>query len=331
MNMTVQAACRVLAAAAIAMVAGVASHPAAAQEPAYPVRPVRLVVPFPPGGSVDVLTRLVSLPLQERFGQPVVIENRPGAVGTIGTSLVAKAPPDGHTLVMTIGAHTIVPALMATIPYDASRDLAAVSLLASAPNMLVVRPDFPAKTLKEFVQLARDNPGKFSYSTAGNGSTTHVMTAMLSQAAGLQLVHVPYQGGAASLQAVLGGQTDLNAAVSTTALPMVRAGKLRALAVVGEKRLSQFPEVPTYAEAGFPGIRGDSWIGMFAPAGTPKPILLRLHAELQRAMALPEVRKSLQTQALEPVVAGPDEFERIVRDELRDFAALAKSVGLKME
>ena len=313
---------------ALAMMFVAGAH---AQEVNYPTRPIRMVVPFPPGGSVDVTARLVAVQLQERFGQPITIENRPGAVGTIGANLVAKSAPDGHTLVMTIGAHTIVPALMASIPFDAARDFAAVSLLASAPNMLVVKPEFPARTLKEFAQLARDSPGKYSYSTAGNGSTTHVMTAMLSQRAGISLLHVPFQGGAASLQAVLGGQTDLNAAVSTTALPMIKAGRLRALAIVGDKRSPLFPDVPTYAEAGFPGIRGDSWIGLFAPTGTPKPILLKLHNEIQKVMAMPEVRQKILAQALDPVDAGPDEFDRIVKEELRDYAALAKAVGLKME
>ena len=304
---------------------------AMAQDAAWPSKLIRIVVPFPPGGSVDVTTRIVSAHLQERFRQPVVVDNRPGAIGTVGTGMVAKSAPDGHTLVMTIGAHTIVPALMPAIPYDAARDLAAVSLLASAPNVLVARPDFPARTLEEFVQLARTNPGRYSYSTAGAGSTTHVMTMMLSQAAGISLLHVPYQGGAASLQAVLGGQTDLNAAVSTTALPMVKAGKLRALAIVGRKRSPLFPDTPTYAEAGYPGVRGDSWIGLFAPAGTPKPIRQKLHDEIQRVMAMPEVREKIVAQALDPVNAGPDEFDQIVREELKDFAALAKSLGLKID
>ena len=304
---------------------------AVAQETNYPTRTVRLIVPFPPGGSVDVMARLVAAQLQEKLGQPIVIENRPGAVGTVGTSVVAKAAPDGHTLVMTIGAHTIIPALMANIPYDTARDLAAVTLLASAPNMLVVLAESPIRSIRDLVQLAKEKPGKLSYSTAGNGSTTHIMTAMLSQAAGISMLHVPYQGGAPSLQAVLGGQTDLNAAVSTTALPMVRAGRLRALAIVGDKRSALFPEVPTYAEAGYPGIRGDSWIGLFAPAGTPRPILQKLHNEIQKIMLLPDTRARLLAQAMEPVVAGPDEFDRIVRDELRDFANLAKAVGLKIE
>ena len=313
------------------MVLLAAAANAVAQDPNYPTRTVRLIVPFPPGGSVDVMARLVAAQLQEKLGQPIVIENRPGAVGTVGANVVAKAAPDGHTLVMTIGAHTIIPALMANIPYDTARDLAAVTLLASAPNMLVVLAESPIRSIRDLVQLAKDKPGKLSYSTAGNGSTTHIMTAMLSQAAGISMLHVPYQGGAQSLQAVLGGQTDLNAAVSTTALPMVKAGRLRALAIVGDKRSALFPDVPTYAEAGYPGIRGDSWIGMFAPAGTPRTILLKLHNEIQKIMVLPDTRARLLAQAMEPVVAGPDEFDRIVRDELRDFANLAKAVGLKIE
>ena len=313
------------------MVLLAAAANAVAQDPNYPTRTVRLIVPFPPGGSVDVMARLVAAQLQEKLGQPIVIENRPGAVGTVGANVVAKAAPDGHTLVMTIGAHTIIPALMANIPYDTARDLAAVTLLASAPNMLVVLAESPIRSIRDLVQLAKDKPGKLSYSTAGNGSTTHIMTAMLSQAAGISMLHVPYQGGAQSLQAVLGGQTDLNAAVSTTALPMVKAGRLRALAIVGDKRSALFPDVPTYAEAGYPGIRGDSWIGMFAPAGTPRPVLMKLHNEIQKIMVLPDTRARLLAQAMEPVVAGPDEFDRIVRDELRDFANLAKAVGLKIE
>lgn len=301
-----------------------------AQE-AYPSKPIRLIVPFPPGGPVDTMSRMVSTQIQDRIGQRIVVDNRPGAVGTLGTNIAAKSAPDGYTLLMTIGAYTIVPALMANMQYDAARDLVPVTLLASAPNMLVVKPDFPARTLAEFIEMARQSPNKFTYSTAGSGSTTHVMTAMLGQAAGIALVHVPFQGAAPSLQAVLGGQTDLNAAVSTTAAPMLKAGRLRALAIVSPRRSELFPDVPTYAELGFPGVRGDSWIGLFAPAGTPKPIIQRWHDELKRFMDLAETREKMGALALEPVVAGPDEFEKIVRAELKDFADLARAVDLKSQ
>lgn len=314
----------------LAILLGCAVMGQAAAQTAYPSKPVTIVVPFPPGGSVDVVTRLIAEPLRAHFGQPVLVVNRPGAVGTIGANAVAKAAPDGHTLLMAIGAHPITAALMSTLPYDAARDLAGISLIVRAPNMLVVRPDFPAKNLSELVALAKAAPGKYTYSTAGNGSTTHVMTAMLEQAAGVTFQHIPYQGGAASLQAILGGQTDLNAAVTSTAAPMIKAGRLRALAIIGEKRSPQFPDVPTFAESGYPGVRGDSWIGLFAPGATPRAIVTRINEAIQKIIAVPENHDKLLMQAGIPVSIGPDEFDRIVKDEIRDFTALAKAVNLKM-
>jgi tripartite-type tricarboxylate transporter receptor subunit TctC len=308
--------------------AGPLSLPALAQD-TYPSRSIRMIVPFPPGGPVDTMARLVSTQLPDRLGQRIVVDNRPGAVGTLGTAMAAKSPADGYTVMMTIGAYTIVPALMDKMQYDAERDLQPVTLLASAPNMLVVKPEFPARTLGEFIEMARREPGKYTYSTAGSGSTTHVMTAMLAQAAGLSLIHVPFQGAAPSLQAVLGGQTDLNAAVSTTAAPMLKAGKLRALAIVSPKRSALFPDVPTYAELGYPGVRGDSWIGLFMPAGTPRAIVDRWHQELTRFMQLPDTIERLSTLALEPVIEGPEAFAARIRAELKDFADLASKVDLK--
>ena len=313
----------------IATLLGCALTMDAAAQSAYPSKPITIVVPFPPGGSVDVVTRLIAEPLRARFGRPVLIVNRLGAVGTIGANSVAKAAPDGHTLMMTIGAYPITAALMTNLPYDPVRDLTGVSLIVRSPNMLVVRPEFPAKNLAEFVALAKATPGKFSYSTAGNGSTTHVMTAMLERAAGISLLHVPYQGGAASLQAILGGQTDLNAAVARTAAPMVKAGRLRGLAIVGEKRSAQFPDVPTFAEAGYPGVRGDSWIGLFAPAATPRAIVSQINDAIQEIIAIPDNHQKLLLQAGDPVSIGPEEFDKIVKDEISDFTALAKAVNLK--
>lgn len=297
----------------------------------YPSRPIRMVVPFPPGGPVDTMGRLVAAKVQDRIGQRIVVDNRPGAVGTLGTAIVAKSPADGYTALMAIGAYTIVPALMDKMQFDAERDLQPVTLLASAPNMLVVKPDFPAAGLREFIEMARKEPGKYTYSTAGNGSTTHVMTAMLAQAAGISLIHVPFQGAAPSLQAVLGGQTHLNAAVSTTAAPMLKAGKLRALAIVSPQRSKLFPDVPTYAELGYPGVRGDSWIGMFLPAGTPRAIVDRWHQELTAFMKDPETLERLATLSLEPVVQGPEAFAARVKAEIKDFADLASKVNLKAQ
>jgi tripartite-type tricarboxylate transporter receptor subunit TctC len=312
------------------MTAALLPVPSHAQE-AYPTRPIKMVVPFPPGGSVDVVARLLSIPLQEKFGQPIVIENRPGAVGTIGSNAVAKAAPDGYTFLMTIGAHTIVPALMPTIPYDAANDFAMVSLLASARNMLVARPDFAATDLRSLVRIAKAEPGKISYSTAGTGSTTHMMVKMFEAAAGISLFHVPYQGGAASLQAILSNQTDLNAAVSTTAQPMLKAGKLRAFAIVGNKRSSLFPDIPTFNELGYPGVNGDSWIGLMAPAHTRPAILARFQTEIKRLLNTPEIRAKLEAQGLEVVASTPAEFSKQVRDEMAQYSAFVKSANIKIE
>ena len=304
--------------------------PSLAQE-AYPTRPIKMVVPFPPGGSVDVVARLLSIPLQEKFGQPIIIENRPGAVGTIGSNAVAKAAPDGYTFLMTIGAHTIVPALMPAIPYDAANDFATVSLLASARNMLVARSDSGPTDLRTLVRMAKSEPGKISYSTAGNGSTTHMMVKMFEAAAGVSLFHVPYQGGAASLQAILGNQTDLNAAVSTTAQPMLKAGRLRALAIVGNQRSSLFPDVPTFTELGYPGINGDSWIGLLAPAKTSPVILVKFQTEIKRLLNTPDIRAKLEAQGLEVVASTPAEFGKQVRDELAQYGSFIKSANIKIE
>lgn len=302
----------------------------AVAQDAWPARPITLIVAWPPGGSVDTVARLVAEPLRARLNQPVLIVNRAGAVGTIGANAVAKAAPDGYTLLMTIGAYPITAALMDNLPYNALRDLTGISLIVRSPNMLVVRPDFPAKNLADLARLAKDAPGKFTYSTAGNGTTTHLMVAMFEQAAGVQLQHIPYQGGAPSLQAVLSQQTDLNSAVTSTAAPMIEAGRLRPLAIIGEKRSTQFPDVPTFAEQGYPRVRGDSWIGLFAPGGTPPAIVDAVNAAIQSIIADPVTREKLAKQAGEPVSIGPKEFNAIVREEVADFTALAKSLNLKM-
>lgn len=320
--------------AGLALLAGAAvlALPAAIAQPAlgaWPNRPINLVVAWPPGGSVDVVARLMAEALRQKLGQTVVVSNRGGATGTIGANAVAKAPPDGYTFLMTIGAYPISAALMPNLPYDPIKDLAPVSLIVRAPNMLVVRPDFPARNLAELVALAKAAPGKYTYSTAGNGTTTHLMVEMLGQASGTSFTHVPYQGGAASLQAILSSQTDLNSAVTSTAAPQIAAGKLRPLAVIGMKRMAAYPDVQTFAEAGYPGVRGDSWIGLFAPGGTPRAIVNQMNDAVQAIVATPANHEKLLQQAGEPVNVGPDEFAKIVRDEIRDFTGLAKALNLK--
>jgi len=301
-----------------------------AQEKNYPTRPVTLIVAWPPGGSVDTVARLISEPLRVRLGQPVLIVNRGGAVGTIGANAVAKAAPDGYTLLVTIGAYPITAALMSTLPFDPIKDLTGVSLIVRSPNMLVVRPDFPAKNLNELAALAKKEPGKYTYSTAGNGTTTHMMAAMFEQAAGVRLEHIPYLGGAASLQAILSQQTDLNAAVSSTAAPMIQAGRLRPLGIIGDQRSIQFPDIPTFAEQGYPKVRGDSWIGMLAPSGTPPNVIAQINDAIQEIILVPANREKLLAQAGEPAAIGPAQFNAIIKEEIDDFTALAKAMNLKM-
>jgi tripartite-type tricarboxylate transporter receptor subunit TctC len=273
---------------------------------------------------------LISEPLRVRLGQPVLIVNRGGAVGTIGANAVAKAAPDGYTLLVTIGAYPITAALMSTLPFDPIKDLTGISLIVRSPNMLVVRPDFPAKNLNELAALAKKEPGKYTYSTAGNGTTTHMMAAMFEQAAGIRLEHIPYLGGAASLQAILSQQTDLNAAVSSTAAPMIQAGRIRPLGIIGDQRSIQFPDIPTFAEQGYPKVRGDSWIGMLAPSGTPPNVIAQINDAIQEIILVPANREKLLAQAGEPAAIGPAQFNAIIKEEIDDFTALAKAMNLKM-
>ena len=296
----------------------------------YPDRPVKLVVPFPPGGPVDAVARVIAEELKEKLGQPFVIDNRAGAVGTIATNLVAKSPPDGYTLVMTIGAHTIVPALMQKLPYDPANDFVGVSGVLKAPNLFAVLPNHPAKSLADLVRMAKEQPGSITYSTGGYGSTTHIMTTMLERAASVSFMHVPFQGGAQSMQAALGGHVAVAANLSNIALPFVQAGQVRLLAVAGATRSRLFPDVPTFAELGYPDILGDSWIGMLAPAGTPREVVKKLHETISAALNRPEFRDRFERQGLEVTNLEPAALDALIKTELEVFAKLAKDMNLKM-
>jgi tripartite-type tricarboxylate transporter receptor subunit TctC len=296
----------------------------------YPRRSVKIVVPFPAGGPVDAVARTIAAELQDKLGQPMVIDNRAGSVGTLATNLVAKSPPDGYTLVMTIGAHTIVPALMQKLPYDPATDLVGVSAITRTPNLLVVLPDYPAKTLADLVRMAKEKPNTITYSTAGYGSTTHIMTTMLERAAGVSLIHVPYQGGGQSMQAGLGGHVAVAANLSNIAMPFLQAGQARGLAVAGKERSPLFPDIPTFAESGYPDVRGDSWIGMLAPAGTPKEIIEKLQGTISAALNRPSFRDNFLRQGSEVMNLDPAAFDALIKAELEIFAKLAKDMNLKM-
>src|SRR5688572_6503555 len=287
----------------------------------YPVRPIRLIMPFPPGGASDLIMRPVAQKLTEQLGQQIVIDNRPGAGGNIAAELVARAAPDGYTLLFAASANfSINPNLYAKLPYDPVRDFAAVTMLTRLSNLLTVHPSLPAASVPELTALARAQPGKLTYGSAGNGTTLHIAGELYRARSGVSVIHVPYKGGGPAQLDLLGGRLQFMFDSFSPALPHVRAGKLRALAVTTLSRSPALPQVPTMAESGLPGFEVSGWFGIAAPAGTPRPVIERLSSELQRAMRLPEIRERLVAQGIEPVGNTSAEFAGQVRSELSKWA-----------
>src|SRR6266850_4874053 len=304
---------------------------ASAQE--YPSKPVRMVVGFPPGGGTDVVVRIIAPRLSELLGQPVVIDNRPGATGTVAAGQVAKAVPDGYTIMMGhVSVNAIAPSLFANLPYDVSKDFAPIALAAAVPHLVVVHPSVPATTLKELVAYIKAQPGKLTFPSAGNGSMPHLAGEVFQSLAGVKLVHVPYKGSGQSMQDLLGGQHLVAFDTMPASAPHVRSGKLRALAVSSASRLPAFPDIPTAEEAGLPGYQITTWYGVFAPAGTPAAIVRRLHAETVKAMQSPETRSKLEGIGADGTVSrSPEEFAALVRAETARYARIVKSIGLKID
>jgi tripartite-type tricarboxylate transporter receptor subunit TctC len=308
-----------------ALAAGAAS----AQQ--YPARPVRIIVPQSPGASTDLTARLVAQGLSEAFKQPVIVDNRPGAGSVTGTDIVAKAAADGHTLLVVASSITINPSLRQDLPYDMLRDLTGVTQLSAFPNMLVVHPSVPARTVQEFIALAKTKPGALNVSSAGNGTGSHLSGELFKYMAKVDWVHVPYKGGAPAVTGLLGGQTQANFATIVSVLSHVRGGKLRALAVTTAKRSPAAPDIPTIAESGVPGYDHGPWNGMLAPAKTPQALLARLNAEVVKIVHLPEVKKVLNHEGAEPVGNSPQEFTAILRSETAKWAKVIKAAGIKAE
>ncbi len=297
----------------------------------WPSRPIKIVVPFPPGGSTDNIGRVLGVELGKILGQPVVVENRGGANGNIGSDAVAKAAPDGYTLLLSgVGSNAINYSLYKSMPY-ADKDFAHITLLATGPNVLVVNPAFPAKTFKEFIELAKANPGKYSNASSGSGSSGHLAMEMVKMAAGIDVLHVPYKGGAAAITDVIGGQVQMLFINQDNALPFVQAGKLRALAVASLERNPAYPDTPTIAESGIPGFSAVSWFGLSAPAGTPKDIVQKLTAASAKAMNLPEVRQRLQAIGFVVVGNSPAQFTEFVQAEIGKWAKAAKASGAQLD
>jgi len=305
--------------------------PALAQT--YPSKPVRMIVGFPPGGGTDVVARIIVPKLSENLGQPVVIENRPGATGTTAAAMVAKSPPDGYTLMMGhVSVNAIAPSLFPTLQYDVLKDFAPIILTASVPHFVTVHPSFQVSSMKELIARLKADPGKYTFPSAGNGSTPHLAGEMFKSLAGVQIVHVPYKGTGQSMQDLLAGQHLVAFDTMPASAPYVRAGRLKPLGVSSPKRLPEYPDLPTVEEAGVPGYVMSTWYGLFAPAGTPPEIVLRLHAETLKAMQSPEVRaKLVEIGVDETVTRTPEEFAAIVRADTARYAKVVKDAGLKLD
>lgn len=297
----------------------------------YPSRPLRIIVPQSPGASTDLTARLVAQRLSEAFKQPVVVDNRPGAGTIIGTELVVRATPDGHTLMVVASGITVNPSIYKRMPYDTAHDLAPVTQLTRFANLLAAHPSFPARSMSELLALAKAKPGTINYASAGLASGTHMSMELLKTMTGIDLVHIPYTGGGPAVTAAIGGQVQLNIGTTVGVLPHVRSGKLRGLAVTTTTRAPVAPEIPTFAESGVPGYDHGPWNGMFAPAKTPPAIIAKIHAEVARALHAPEVRKVFANEGVEPVASKPDEFAAMIRGELAMWPKVVKAAGIKVE
>jgi len=305
---------------------------ALAHAQAWPSKPIKWVVPFAPGGTTDILARTVGEKLALALGQPVVIENKPGAGGGVGAEYTAKSAPDGYTIMGgTISTHAINASLYKSLPYDPVKDFVAITLIARVPNMLVINPDVPAKDVKELIALLKGNPNKYSFASSGNGTSQHLSGELFKSMSGTDMQHIPYKGSPPALQDVMGGQVTMTFDNITTAWPLAKAGKLRALAVTTAKRSSIAPDVPTLAESGLPGFEVGSWQGVFAPAGTPPEIVKRLNTEIVKILNLPDVREKLGGLGAEIVANSPEEFSALVKSEVVKWADVVKKSGAKVD
>jgi tripartite-type tricarboxylate transporter receptor subunit TctC len=312
-----------------ALAACLAASAGALAQASYPDRTVRIIVPFPPGGPADALARIVGERLATSFSKPFVVENRAGAGGNIGMEQGARAAPDGYTLILApVGNLTVAPALYSKLPYDPARDFAPITVLASVPNVLIVNPSVPVKTVAELVALAKAKPASLNYASPGNGSIPHLAGEWFKRLAGVDIVHVPFNGVAPASTAVLSGEVQMFFAQSSTALPQWRAGKVVALGVATPKRIAAAPDLPTIAEQGFPGFDATSWYALVAPAGTPPAVIERLHAEIVRVLAEPDVREKIAGLGAEPVGNSPEEFAAMQRAEAARWTRVAREANI---
>jgi tripartite-type tricarboxylate transporter receptor subunit TctC len=305
--------------------------PATAFAQDWPAKPIRLIVPYPPGGFTDATARLVGQKLGERLGQPVVVDNKPGANGTLGVDAMAKAPADGYTFAVVIAAHAANTTLYAKLPYDPRKDIAAVSLIGVSPLVAAFNNDAPFKTVPELVAYARKNPGKVSFGSSGNGSAAHLTTELLKSVTGTDMVHVPYRGAAAALTDLMGGQIDLFLDAAQGLIQPGRSGKVRLIGVAAEKRLPVLPEVPTFIEQGLGGFTGSTWAGLLAPAGAPQPIVRQVSEDVARIVRLDDVKARLEAMGTIPVGSAPAEFDAFINAETAKWGKVIRAAKVVLE
>lgn len=303
---------------------------AAAAQSAYPTRPIRVIVPYPPGGITDVTTRIVSQEIARTFSQNVIVDNRPGANSILGVELVASATPDGYTLASVIAAHAANQTLYPKLPYDSLKSFEPVSLLGTAPLIMCVTNSLPAKSVKELIELAKQKPGTLTFASSGIGAAAHLTTELLMQLTGTKMVHVPYKGTAPALQDLIGGQVTIMMDTSSSMLPHVRAGKIRAMGMASEKRAAVAPDVPTFVEQGVPLI-GGTWVGILAPAKTPHDVVTRLSSAMAAAIRRPEVRERFAQLGIDPVGNTPAEFRKFLEEEVAKWAKVIKAANVKID
>ena len=297
----------------------------------FPSKPIRFIVPNPPGGASDITARVMAEKLAQRWGQPVVVENKPGAGAIIGTEFVAKAPPDGYTILLVPSSHAFNVSLYKKLPYDSVKDFAAVTQTANTPLVLVVNASVPAKSVKELIAYAKANPGKLTYASSGSGTSLHLAAELFKEMAGVDIVHVPYKGSTAAHPDVMSGQVSMIFDTIPAVLPHIKSGKLRPLAVTGTKRSPLLPDLPTIADAGLPGYAASSWGGVLAPAGTPKATIDKLNAEMVAVLKQPDVQERLTGVGLEPVGSTPAEFEAFMKAEIAKWSKIIKDAGITAE
>ena len=302
---------------------------AAAQD--YPTKPIRFIVPYPPAGGTDIVARILNEPLAAALGQPIVIENRGGAAGNIGTDIAAKAAPDGYTILFTLSSHTINPKLYSNLPFDVEKDFVPISLAATLPQILVANPSLPVNNVRELIALARAQPGKLNYASVGTGSPAHIAGELFKLKTGVDMVHVPYKGGGPAITDTLGGQVQLAFVSIPAALQYVKAGRLKALAVTSDTRSTAAPDIPTLVESGIPDCVVNSWYGALAPAKTPPAIVAKLQAAFARVLATPEVKEKLFLQGAEAAASTSEEFDRRIRAELKQWEYVIREAKIKAE